>query len=243
MGMAILGIVLSAMATGLGAVPILFLKEVKQSLRNNLLAFASGIMIAATTFSLIPEALKTSNMLILAIGLFVGTYILNFLDIHSSKINFKPKKWNMAIDQKTFIVIMAIVLHNLPEGLSVGVSFSSGNEKLGAVIALAIGLQNAPEGLLVALYLVKQKVSRAKALLIATLTGVVEILPGLLGFSLSSKAEDIVPFGLSFAAGAMLFVIYKELIPESHEKGHERFLSYSFIVGLLSMLVMIEKFG
>jgi ZIP family zinc transporter len=135
------------------------------------------------------------------------------------------------------------VLHNLPEGLSVGVSYASGSEGLGGLIAFAIGLQNAPEGLLVALFLINQQVGRVKAFILAALTGAVEIVTAIIGYFLTSYVSGLVPFGLSFAAGAMLFIVYKELIPESHGDGHERSATFSFIVGLLIMMYLIHWFG
>lgn len=141
------------------------------------------------------------------------------------------------------LIVAAITLHNIPEGLSVGVSYASENGgDTGNLIAFAIGLQNAPEGFLVALFLVNQKISRLKVFIVATLTGTIEIFTGLLGFYLTSYVASLVPYGLSFAAGAMLFIIYKELIPESHGDGHERTSTYSFIIGLLFMILLIDLF-
>jgi ZIP family zinc transporter len=149
----------------------------------------------------------------------------------------------LPIDSQALLIISAITVHNLPEGLSVGVSYTGNNEALGGLIALAIGVQNAPEGLLVALFLVNQNIGRLKAVLIATLTGSVEILSGILGYMMTGYVKGLVPYGLSFAAGAMLFIVYKELIPESHGHGYERSATYAFIIGLISMLFLIQYFG
>lgn len=240
---AIIGSVLSAMATGLGALPILLVKNVTHRWRDILLAFTAGIMMAASTFSLIPQALALSNLMVLTIGLLIGTFVLNYLEKHIPHVDLEHTKFNMQIEQKAVLIISAITLHNLPEGLSVGVSYASGDQGLGGLIAFAIGLQNAPEGFLVALFLVNQKVSKAKAIIIATLTGAVEIITSFIGYTLSAIVDGLVPYGLSFAAGAMLFIIYKELIPESHGDGNERFATYAFILGLITMLYMIHVFG
>ncbi|RBW67949.1 ZIP family metal transporter [Bacillus taeanensis] len=239
---AIIGSVLSAMATGLGAVPILFFKGVTHRWRDILLAYTAGIMMAASTFSLIPEALGSSNLYVLTVGLLLGTFVLNFLEKYIPHIDLEHTKYNLKIEQKAILIITAITLHNLPEGLSVGVSYASGDDSLGGLIAFAIGLQNAPEGFLVALFLVNQNISKWKALLIATLTGTVEIFTALIGYLLSASVDGLVPYGLSFAAGAMLFIIYKELIPESHGDGNERYSTYAFILGLITMLFMINAF-
>lgn len=154
----------------------------------------------------------------------------------------RHSKTGIQFDEKALLIVSAITLHNLPEGLSVGVSYASNVENTGNLIALAIGLQNAPEGLLVALFLAQQNISKIKAFLIATLTGSVEIVTSLLGFYLTNFVDSLVSYGLAFAAGAMLFIIYKELIPESHGDGNERFATYSFIFGILFMIFLINIF-
>ncbi|WNF25213.1 ZIP family metal transporter [Mesobacillus jeotgali] len=243
MAEAFLGIVISAMATGLGAIPVLFLNNVSSRLKSLLLGYASGIMMAATTFSLIPEAMKASNIWVLSFGMLLGTFILNFINSKTEDLDTSDLKFLSGVDRKTLVIITAITLHNLPEGLSVGVSYGTGEGNLGAIIAFAIGLQNAPEGFLVGLYLIHQEMTRMKALLIATFTGAVEIVTAAIGYFLASEVDGLVPYGLSFAAGAMLFVIYKELIPESQEDHHVKFPTYSFIIGLISMLSLTLHFG
>ncbi|WP_102347197.1 ZIP family metal transporter [Bacillus sp. Marseille-P3661] len=240
---AILGSAISAFSTGLGAVPIIFLKGVTHKWRDMLLAYTAGIMTAASTFSLIPEALETSNLFVVMVGLIFGTIVLNFLEGNIPHIDLKHTRFDLEIDRKTTLIISAITLHNIPEGLSVGVSYASGNGELGSLIAFAIGFQNIPEGFLVALFLVNQNVTKWKALIIATLTGVIEIFMAIIGYLLSAKVDGLVPYGLSFAAGAMLFIIYKELIPESHGDGNERFSTYAFIFGLITMLFMVTELG
>jgi zinc transporter, ZIP family len=243
MAEAFLGIVISAMATGIGAIPVLFLNNVSSRIKALLLGYASGIMMAATTFSLIPESLKSSNLFILSFGMLLGTFVLNFINSKTESLDTNDFKFLSGIDRKTLVIVTAITLHNLPEGLSVGVSYGTGQENLGGIIAIAIGLQNAPEGFLVGLYLIQQKFSKMKSLLIATFTGAVEIITAAIGYLLASEVNGLVPYGLSFAAGAMLFVIYKELIPESQEDNHVKFPTYSFVLGLISMLYLTIQFG
>lgn len=240
---AIIGSILSALATGIGALPILFLKDVTHKWRDILLAFTAGIMMSSSVFSLIPTALEKSNMHVVALGLIVGTILLNTMEKNIPHIDLEHTKVNIKIDQKAFLVISAITLHNLPEGLSVGVSYATGEEDFGGIIAFAIGFQNAPEGFLIALFLLNQNVKKLKAFIIATLTGSIEIVSAIVGFILATRIEGLVPYGLSFAAGAMLFVIYKELIPESHGDGNERYATYAFIMGIIMMLYMIHIFG
>ncbi|WP_257347053.1 ZIP family metal transporter [Pseudalkalibacillus decolorationis] len=238
---AILGSILSALATGLGAIPILFFKSLSHKWRDVTLAFTAGVMVAACTFSLIPEALNQSNIYVISIGLLMGTFVLNQIEKTVPHIDVEQHN-RIKIDGKTYLIIAALCIHNIPEGLSVGVSYASSTEELGSLIALAIGLQNMPEGLLVSLFLVNQNVGKWAALGIATLTGAIEIVAALFGYLLATVIDGLVPFGLAFAAGAMLFIVYKELIPESHGDGYERSSTYSFVIGLIGMLYLTHIF-
>ncbi|WP_338781344.1 ZIP family metal transporter [Metabacillus sp. FJAT-52054] len=237
------GSILSALSTGLGAVPILFLKNtLTHKWRDILLAFSAGIMMTASMFSLIPEALKIGGMLQVVAGLFLGVMVLTILEKQIPHIDLEHSRSGIQFDEKAMLIIAAITLHNLPEGLSVGVSYAADASETGNLIAFAIGFQNAPEGFLVALFLISQNIGRMKAFLIATATGAVEIVTSLLGYYLTAYVNTLVPYGLSFAAGAMLFIIYKELIPESHGDGNERTATYAFITGIVIMLMLIEAF-
>ncbi|MDQ0217291.1 ZIP family metal transporter [Peribacillus cavernae] len=237
----VIGSILSAMSTGAGALIILFIKgAITHKFRDTLLAFTAGIMMAASLLSLIPQSMESGGYLQLVIGIFLGVLTLTFLEKNIPHIDLEHSKSGIEFDEKAMLIIMAITLHNIPEGLSVGVSYASAAQDTGNLIALAIGLQNAPEGLLVALFLVNQKISRFKAFILATLTGTIEIVTSLLGFYLTSYIGFLVSYGLAFAAGAMLFIVYKELIPESHGDGNERTSTYSFIIGLLFMILLLE---
>lgn len=239
----IIGSVLSALSTGLGALIILFMSgSVTHRWRDILLAFTAGIMMAASILGLIPEALKTGGFIPLAIGIFLGVLTLTLLEKNIPHIDLKHTKNGIEFDEKSMLIIAAITLHNIPEGLSVGVSYASSVQDTGNLIAFAIGLQNAPEGFLVALFLVNQKIGKFKAFIIATMTGAIEIVTGLLGYFLTSYVDFLVSYGLAFAAGAMLFIIYKELIPESHGDGNETTSTYSFIIGLLFMIFLMDVF-
>ncbi|MGG1662396.1 ZIP family metal transporter [Brevibacillus sp. NRS-1366] len=239
----LMGSILSAMATGAGALPILFFKTVTHRWRDILLAFTAGIMVAASTFSLIPQAMNNAPFLIVCLGVITGTLMLTILESLIPHIDLEHTRVNISMDSQALLIISAITLHNIPEGLSVGVSYSSEQAGLGGLIAFAIGLQNAPEGFLVALFLINQQVSKFKAFLLATMTGSVEIVSAVIGYYLTGIVEGLVPYGLSFAAGAMLFIVYKELIPESHGDGHARSATFSFILGLLVMIGMVQLFG
>lgn len=238
-----IGSILSALSTGLGALVILFMNHsVTHRWRDVLLAFTAGVMMAASTMGLIPEALNYGGFFPLAIGVFLGVLTLTLLEKNIPHMDLHHSSTNIKFDEKAILIIAAITLHNIPEGLSVGVSYASDSVDTGNLIAVAIGFQNAPEGLLVALFLVNQKISKIKAFILATATGSIEIVSSFFGFYLTSFVKNLIPYGLSFAAGAMLFIIYKELIPESHGDGNERSSTYSFIIGLLFMILLIEVF-
>ncbi|WDM21378.1 ZIP family metal transporter [Paenibacillus polymyxa] len=235
------GSFISALSTGLGAVPILFMRNITHRLRDVLLAYAAGIMTSASVYNLIPEAIQHSNWFVLTAGILLGCLVLLVMEMYIPHADLEdPYSKTFQLESKSFLIIAAITLHNLPEGLSVGVSYASETQNLGNLIAFSIGLQNAPEGFIVALFLVNQNIGRFKALGIATLTGAVEIITSLIGFYLSSWVNGLVPYGLAFAAGAMMFIVYKELIPESHGDGNQRIATFSFILGLITMIGLTE---
>ncbi|MFD2610997.1 ZIP family metal transporter [Paenibacillus gansuensis] len=238
----LLGSALSAFATGAGALPVLFLRSATHRFRDILLALTAGIMMAASTFSLIPQALKQSDLMAITIGIALGVILLTLIGKVIPHFDLESK-FSDKLDKRTILIIAAITMHNLPEGLSVGVSYADGSSNLGGLIAFAIGLQNAPEGFLVGLFLVNQNIKRLAAIAIATGTGAVEMITAYIGYKLSTVVEGLVPYGLSFAAGAMLYIVYKELIPESHGDGHETSATYAFIAGLLIMIYLIHWFG
>jgi ZIP family zinc transporter len=230
---------LAGLATGAGALPVLFTKRISDRLLDVMLGFAAGVMLAATSFSLLVPSIDLGGPWIAVFGLLLGAVVLHLIDRfipHFSPafgIEGPPSKLS-----RTWLFILAITIHNFPEGLAVGVSFGSGDIAAGLVIATAIGLQNMPEGLAVALPLVREGYSRRKALWYGTLTGLVEPLGGLLGAAMVAISRPLLPWGLAFAAGAMLFVIADEMIPESHKKGYEREATFGLIAGFVIMMLL-----
>lgn len=232
----------SSLATGLGACIVLFFRKATHRFKDILLAFSAGIMMMASTYGLIPSALQESNFVVVCIGILLGTAVLSILEWMLPHHDLEHSK-RTVVERRSWMIIIAITLHNIPEGLSVGVSYSSEVVELGPLVALSIGLQNVPEGLLVALFLVQQKVSPSLAVFFSTLTGLLEFVAGFIGYYLTQFVSMLVPYGLAFAAGAMLYIVYKELIPESHGDGHETAATLSFIFGLLTMFILTEWFG
>ncbi|WP_082233050.1 ZIP family metal transporter [Halobacillus massiliensis] len=238
----ILTMALCALATGIGACPVLLIRRISHRQMDMILAFTAGIMVSAAAYGLIPTSLKLTNIYVLAFGVLLGAFLLNVLEYVIPHQDLDHGQAGKILPHQSFMLVAAMTLHNIPEGLSVGASLGSEVENLGLVVALSMGLQNAPEGFLVALFLVNQKVNKLTAVSLAVFTGVIELLSSLLGYYLISTALFLVPYGLAFAAGAMLFIVYKELIPETHGHGYERAATFSFLGGLLCMIALVDWF-
>ncbi|KUP20540.1 ZIP family metal transporter [Paenibacillus sp. DMB5] len=240
---ALLGSFLSAMATVLGAVPILFVRRLSERWKDILVAFTAGIMVSASTFGLMPQAIEESGITALTLGLITGVLLLDLIEKNIPHIDVENKPGFANMDSKALLVMIALFIHNIPEGLSTGFSYASEEASLGPMVAIAIGAQNMPEGLILAVFMMNSKSTRWKALGVATLTGLMEMVSAVVGYFTASSLQHAVGYGLAFAAGAMLFIVYKELIPESHGHGYERPSTYSFIFGLLAMVYITQFFG
>ncbi|MBS7609319.1 ZIP family metal transporter [Candidatus Bathyarchaeota archaeon] len=230
---------LAGLATGVGALPVLFTRNVSDKILDVMLGFSAGVMLAATFFSLLVPAISLGGIWVAVIGIILGAVALHLADRFIP--HFHPTlgaEGRTSRLSRVWLFTLAITIHNFPEGLAVGVSFGSGEIAEGLVVAMAIGLQNMPEGLAVALPLLREGYSRRKSLGYGTITGLVEPAGGLLGVALVSIFHPILPWALAFAAGAMLFVVSDEIIPESHRKGFEREATFGFVVGFIVMMLL-----
>ncbi|MGB9722588.1 MAG: ZIP family metal transporter [Chloroflexia bacterium] len=241
----------TGLATGVGALPVLLTRRVSERLLDAMLGFAAGVMLAATAFSLLRPAIEIGDALwgpwgiaVVLAGLLLGAVFLSLLDRAIPHLHFiaGPEGPSSRL-RRIWLFILAITLHNFPEGLAVGVGFGSGNLREALVLALAIGLQNMPEGLAVALPLLREGYSRPRALYYATLSGLAEPLAGLVGVLAVQLAHFLLPPALSFAAGAMLFVVSDEIIPETHRRGYQREGTFGVIVGFMAMMFLDNVFG
>ncbi|MDP1674740.1 MAG: ZIP family metal transporter, partial [Burkholderiales bacterium] len=211
----------TALATGVGALPVLMIRQISAAMRDTLLGFGAGVMLAASFFSLLAPALETGaelagspvgGVMIAAAGVLLGAGVLMAADrwmphehfVKGREVGQPPAPENAA---GLWLFVTAITLHNIPEGLAVGVAQGSDG---GAAITAGIAIQNMPEGLIVAIALVTLGISRWKAVALALATGMAEPLGGLVGASAIGYAAAMLPWGLAFAAGAMLFVISHE---------------------------------
>lgn len=235
----------AGIATGVGAIPALLFRNVPRRALNTMLGFAAGVMLAATSFSLIVPAVEHGGELfggfwavwIVVLGLAAGALTLDIVDRtvpHMHEV--MGKEGPSSSLRKVWLFILAITIHNFPEGLAVGVGFGAGDIPAGTSLAIGIGLQNMPEGLAVAVALMREGYNRWAALGVALATGLVEPVGGALGAGIVSVAHPFLPFGLAFAAGAMLFVIADEIIPETHSRGNERLATFGLIIGFLIMM-------
>nr|WP_240353389.1 ZIP family metal transporter [Cohnella algarum] len=231
------------MATVLGAAPIFFIRKLSEKWKDILVAFTAGIMVSASTFGLMPQAIEESGIAALTVGLLLGIIVLDLIEKNIPHIDVENESRIQSFDSKSLLVIIALFIHNIPEGLSTGFSYASENAGLGPMVAISIGAQNIPEGLILAVFLISSNASKLKSFLIVVLTGLMEAVSAVAGYFTASYVESMIGGGLAFAAGAMLFIAYKELIPESHGHGFERPSTYSFIFGLLMMLYISFWFG
>ncbi|MGQ9746673.1 MAG: ZIP family metal transporter [Candidatus Caldatribacteriaceae bacterium] len=242
----IVGSILAGAATGIGGIPVLFpsLSRISHRFRDELLGFAAGVMLAASAFSLLLPAIEIGGVWPAFFGLALGALLLDSLDRFIPHEHFeKGLEGPRSKLHKIWLFVIAITLHNFPEGMAVGVSFGSGNVSTGMVVATAIGLQNIPEGMAVAISLLGVGYTRSRAFFIALLTGLVEPLGGLLGVGLVSLMHAFLPWGMSLAAGAMLFVIGDEIIPETHYKDFARSATYALMVGFMVMMLLDNLLG
>jgi ZIP family zinc transporter len=242
-------------ATTLGAVPALFLTRLNEKLNNNLLSFAAGVMLAATVFSLLLPSIanskvqgsSTTSAVVQAITfLFIGGFVLWLINEFVPHEHFE-KGPDGLIDggklRKIWLFVIAIAIHNFPEGLAVGVANGTGDFGTGLGATFGIGLQNMPEGLSVAVALQSQGYSKKYAFGISALTGLVEVFGGLFGASVLLISVHILPWALAFAGGAMLFIVSDEIIPQTHRHGFENGATFSLFVGFGLMMFLDAVFA
>lgn len=239
----------AGMATFVGSLPALLPIKYTRRAQGVMLGFGGGVMLAASAFSLIvpgtQAAIAQGNTqmqaaFIMAMGLGIGAIFLKVTHDRLPHEHFFKgfEGGNGKNIKRIWLFVFAITLHNFPEGLAVGVNFASGDYSQGIPLAIGIGLQNLPEGLVVALSLVGQNYTALYALGISLLTGLVEPIGGVIGVSVFALAQFLLPWGMAFAAGAMLFVISDDIIPESHEQGHETEGTIGIMVGFIVMMVL-----
>ena len=227
--------------TLLGTLPVLFFRTVPRHLMDAIMGLAGGIMVAAACWSLLVPALEVGGVWRTVGGFLLGALVLWVLDqriphLHAefpdeARREGPPSQWRRAT-----LLMAAITIHNLPEGLAVGLGFGGGDATAGWVLALGIGLQNIPEGLAIALPLRRDGMSRWKALWWGQLSAVVEPVAAVAGAVFVGLSVGLLPWGLAFAAGAMIYVVVEELLPETQRSGAVDLTTVGFIAGFALMM-------
>jgi ZIP family zinc transporter len=250
------------LVTALGASFVFFMKDIRRGFMDTMLGFTGGVMLAASFWSLLNPAITMAESswspqwawIPVAIGFLLGAFFIFGLDqflphlhIHQplEKREGVKTDWN-----RTVLLVLAITLHNIPEGLAVGVAFGAvaeglpGADMAGAIaLAIGIGIQDFPEGLAVAIPLRRFGMSRTKSFLWGQLSGIVEPVAGVLGVALVMVAQPLLPYLLAFAAGAMIYVVVEEVIPETQRDGHTDKATLGLIFGFVLMMALDVGLG
>lgn len=233
-------------ATVVGALVGFLFKNLSHKFYDIVLSFAAGIMLAAAFIGLIIPSVEYGGkygIVTTVLGIFIGAICMKLIDklvphLHKMAENdIEPHGRNRSID-KVILFVLAIAIHNFPEGIAAGVGFGSGNDAEAMVIAIGIALQNIPEGMVIIAPMLAAGISPKRTLFYAVLTGVVEVVGTMLGYFAVSISAVILPFALSFAGGTMLYVISDEMIPETHSHGSESGATFSLLAGIALMLTM-----
>ena len=249
----VLGILIPFVGTTLGSACVFLMRDqLKPVVQKGLLGFASGVMVAASVCSLLMEGMGRLAFVPAAAGLLLGMAFLLLMDrvIPHLQLNQEKPEGPKNSLKKTTMMVLAVTLHNIPEGMAVGVVFAgaiSGNSQVtlaGAVVlAIGIAIQNFPEGAVISLPLKSEGESKQKAFVSGMLSGIVEPIAAVLTILLSEIVEPILPYLLAFAAGAMLYVVVEELIPEASEGEHSNVGTIGFAVGFVIMMVLDVALG
>jgi ZIP family zinc transporter len=246
--------VVAAAATSLGTLPIVSTLRLSQRASDVMLGFGAGVMLAASSFSLIIPALAAAESqgagpwrasAVVGGGILLGALALLLMDRMMPHEHFVkgPEGSQARKLKRVWLFVLAICLHNFPEGLAIGVGFAAADDVGARALATGIAVQDIPEGLVVALALVSVGYSRGLAVSIALLSGLIEPLASVLGVAVIGLSVKLLPWGLAAAAGAMLFVISHEIIPESHRQGHESAATVGLMVGFVLMMFLDTALG
>lgn len=250
-------VLLTALGVGgasvFGAILGFIFKKTSHKFSDIVLSFAAGVMLAASVIGLILPSLEYGGrlpLLVTVIGVFCGAFCVNLIDKlvpHLHKItgvgNEETHPESQDKINKVMLFVVAIAIHNLPEGIAAGVGFGTGNAVEAITIAGGIALQNIPEGMVIIGPMLASGISQKRTFMIAVATGVVEVVGTLIGYFAVTVSNAILPFALAFAGGTMLYVISDEMIPETHAHGSERGATYSLLTGFLIMLIFDTLLG
>lgn len=252
--MALTGGLVAAGATAVGTLPILTLRTLSVRVQDSLFGFGAGVMLAASAFSLAIPGLAAAEDLghgpwgagaIMGAAILLGGGVLLMLDRTLPHEHFIKGREGVEILRlrRAWLFVIAIALHNIPEGLAIGVGYAGTDTLRGTALATGIAIQDIPEGLVVAVALLSVGYSRAFSVILGMASGLVEPVAAVLGAAIVSWSAPLLPWGLGFAAGAMLFVVSHEIIPESHRKGHEVYATCGLLIGFVLMMILDTALG
>ena len=239
-------------ATVIGAVLGFVFKKISHTFSDIVLSFAAGVMLCAAVVGLILPSLEYGGSWafpVTAVGIICGALILNLMDKlvpHLHRLSGVDQEAHPSQTEKlnkVLLFVMAIAIHNLPEGIAAGVGFGTGNTGEALTIAAGIALQNIPEGMVIIAPMLAAGMRPGRTFIAALFTGLIEVLGTLLGYFAVQLSSAILPFALAFAGGTMLYVISDEMIPETHAHGCERGATYSLLAGFCLMLAMSHYLG
>ena len=237
-------------ATVLGSLLGFVFKNISHKFSDVVLSFAAGVMLSASIFGLILPSLEYGGkygIIITIAGIFVGAICLNLIDklvphlhrLTGMNTEYQPNSRT----NKVLLFVIAIAIHNFPEGIATGVGFGSGDIYQALIIAGGIALQNIPEGMVIIAPMLSAGIKPSRTFIFASVTGFVEVIGTLIGYFAVSISTAILPFALSFAGGTMLYIISDEMIPETHAHGNERAATYALLIGFCLMLSIDTIFG
>lgn len=233
-------------ATVIGALIGFIFKDVSHKLQDAILSFAAGIMLAAAIMGLILPSLETvgkSGVWITVLGILAGAVFLNLMDKvtphlhHISGVDIEKHENNHSYS-RVMLFVLAIAIHNFPEGLAAGVGFGTDDISGAVTVALGIALQNIPEGMIIISPMIMAGISKKRAFALASYTGLIEVIGTFIGYFASTISQAVLPFTLAFAGGTMLYIISDEMIPETHSHGYERLATYALLFGFIVMMLL-----
>jgi ZIP family zinc transporter len=248
LGQAFLATLGTYLLTVLGTVPVLFFRAAPRRLMDALMGFSAGVMVAASCWSLLQPAMSLGGVMPAVFGFLLGGAALFLLDktmphLHPEFPDEATPEGPPVAWRRSTLLMVAITLHNFPEGLAVGVAYGSGNIGAATALAIGIGLQNIPEGLAIALPLRREGMHRWKAFWYGQLSAAIEPVAGVLGAALMLTSRAFLPYGMAAAAGAMIYVVVEELIPETVRSGTIDVATLGFLGGFAVMMALDNAMG
>lgn len=250
---AFLGGMVAAFATALGTVPVLFSQRLSERTQDTLFGFGAGVMLAASAFSLIIPGIAAARQTmgpwgaggVVGSAVLLGGLVLLVMERlvpHEHFIKGVEGQSSRTL-RRCWLFVFAIALHNLPEGLAIGVGYAGTDPLRASALATGIAIQDLPEGLVVAVALLAAGYSRRLAVTVGMASGLIEPVGAVVGAAIIEYSQGLLPWGLGFAGGAMLFVISHEIIPESHRKGHEAWATGGLMIGFVLMMMLDTALG